>query len=83
MAPEVIACDENPDATYDYRVSMQNCIWSQMLVGFMVQNEFWNQSNRSIIHVIEKIIVLIINMTNEKTALSFPSHVLLREAHRL
>lgn len=20
MAPEVIACDENPDATYDYRV---------------------------------------------------------------
>lgn len=21
MAPEVIACDENPDATYDYRVS--------------------------------------------------------------
>lgn len=40
MAPEVIACDENPDATYDYRVSMQNCIWSQMLAGFMVQNEF-------------------------------------------
>lgn len=22
MAPEVIACDENPDATYDYRVSL-------------------------------------------------------------
>lgn len=22
MAPEVIACDENPDATYDYRVSV-------------------------------------------------------------
>lgn len=22
MAPEVIACDENPDATYDYRVCM-------------------------------------------------------------
>lgn len=21
MAPEVIACDENPDSTYDYRVS--------------------------------------------------------------
>ncbi len=25
MAPEVIACDENPDATYDYRV--RNWIW--------------------------------------------------------
>lgn len=23
MAPEVIACDENPDATYDYRVKPQ------------------------------------------------------------
>lgn len=23
MAPEVIACDENPDATYDYRVRAQ------------------------------------------------------------
>lgn len=23
MAPEVIACDENPDATYDYRVNPQ------------------------------------------------------------
>ena len=23
MAPEVIACDENPDATYDYRVRCQ------------------------------------------------------------
>lgn len=23
MAPEVIACDENPDATYDYRVKLQ------------------------------------------------------------
>ena len=23
MAPEVIACDENPDATYDYRVCAQ------------------------------------------------------------
>ena len=23
MAPEVIACDENPDATYDYRVSVR------------------------------------------------------------
>lgn len=22
MAPEVIACDENPDATYDYRVRL-------------------------------------------------------------
>ena len=22
MAPEVIACDENPDATYDYRVKI-------------------------------------------------------------
>jgi len=21
MAPEVIACDENPDSTYDYRVT--------------------------------------------------------------
>uniref|UniRef100_A0A3B4E106 non-specific serine/threonine protein kinase n=1 Tax=Pygocentrus nattereri TaxID=42514 RepID=A0A3B4E106_PYGNA len=32
MAPEVIACDENPDATYDYRVSMRNlyvtCLFS-------------------------------------------------------
>lgn len=24
MAPEVIACDENPDSTYDYRVSSSN-----------------------------------------------------------
>lgn len=23
MAPEVIACDENPDATYDYRVRLR------------------------------------------------------------
>lgn len=23
MAPEVIACDENPDATYDYRVRVE------------------------------------------------------------
>lgn len=22
MAPEVIACEENPDSTYDYRVSL-------------------------------------------------------------
>lgn len=29
MAPEVIACDENPDATYDYRVrnkKIKGCI---------------------------------------------------------
>lgn len=25
MAPEVIACDENPDATYDYRVRNWSC----------------------------------------------------------
>lgn len=25
MAPEVIACDENPDATYDYRVRCWPC----------------------------------------------------------
>lgn len=25
MAPEVIACDENPDATYDYRVRTRIC----------------------------------------------------------
>lgn len=25
MAPEVIACDENPDATYDYRVRTREC----------------------------------------------------------
>lgn len=43
----------------------------------------WNQSNRSIIHVIEKIIVLIINMTNEKTALSFPSRVTQRSTQTL
>lgn len=23
MAPEVIACEENPDSTYDYRVSVK------------------------------------------------------------
>lgn len=44
MAPEVIACDENPDATYDYRVralfkeKTQNmhlqykCLWT--MAGF-------------------------------------------------
>lgn len=26
MAPEVIACDENPDSTYDYRVNRQFCL---------------------------------------------------------
>lgn len=26
MAPEVIACDENPDATYDYRVRRRPCL---------------------------------------------------------
>jgi len=26
MAPEVIACDEDPDATYDNRVSVVLCI---------------------------------------------------------
>jgi len=25
MAPEVIACDENPDATYDYRSDLWSC----------------------------------------------------------
>uniref|UniRef100_A0A3B5MLV5 Protein kinase domain-containing protein n=1 Tax=Xiphophorus couchianus TaxID=32473 RepID=A0A3B5MLV5_9TELE len=29
MAPEVIACDENPDATYDYRVRTKN-MWSDL-----------------------------------------------------
>lgn len=30
MAPEVIACDENPDATYDYRVrSRKYGAWRQ------------------------------------------------------
>lgn len=27
MAPEVIACDENPDSTYDYRVRAALCLW--------------------------------------------------------
>lgn len=26
MAPEVIACDENPDSTYDYRVT-EAALW--------------------------------------------------------
>lgn len=26
MAPEVIACEENPDSTYDYRVSVKHSI---------------------------------------------------------
>ncbi len=26
MAPEVIACDENPDATYDYRVMLADSV---------------------------------------------------------
>lgn len=26
MAPEVIACDENPDSTYDYRVTAAPCV---------------------------------------------------------
>lgn len=30
MAPEVIACDENPDSTYDYRVTaaLGLCVWA-------------------------------------------------------
>jgi len=28
MAPEVIACDENPDATYDYRVRATAQKWT-------------------------------------------------------
>lgn len=26
MAPEVIACDENPDATYDFKVWLLHCV---------------------------------------------------------
>lgn len=34
MAPEVIACDENPDATYDYRVWSRKCGgWRQPRAG--------------------------------------------------
>lgn len=39
MAPEVIACDENPDSTYDYRVraalrSWVNTMSSVVLTGY-------------------------------------------------
>uniref|UniRef100_A0A8C5E2U0 non-specific serine/threonine protein kinase n=1 Tax=Gouania willdenowi TaxID=441366 RepID=A0A8C5E2U0_GOUWI len=40
MAPEVIACDENPDATYDYRVTSFRCLfrrskWSKKFFSFI------------------------------------------------
>lgn len=52
MAPEVIACDENPDATYDYRVRfsaavVQMCksgvLWFGYLIVFLLfQSDLWS-----------------------------------------
>lgn len=39
MAPEVIACDENPDATYDYRVRV-SCLQKKN------KNKTQNQTKR-------------------------------------
>uniref|UniRef100_A0A8B9S7G6 non-specific serine/threonine protein kinase n=1 Tax=Apteryx owenii TaxID=8824 RepID=A0A8B9S7G6_APTOW len=35
MAPEVIACDENPDATYDYRVRVLKCLYVSVWFCFL------------------------------------------------
>lgn len=35
MAPEVIACDENPEATYDYRVLTQKQLFTPTSVDFV------------------------------------------------
>lgn len=32
MAPEVIACDENPDSTYDFRVTAERLYLSSVLL---------------------------------------------------
>lgn len=37
MAPEVIACDENPDATYDYRVRASAEVLSTQAVLLYLQ----------------------------------------------
>lgn len=34
MAPEVIACEENPDSTYDYRVSVTTLHKAAERVGY-------------------------------------------------
>uniref|UniRef100_A0A9J7ZKG9 non-specific serine/threonine protein kinase n=1 Tax=Cyprinus carpio carpio TaxID=630221 RepID=A0A9J7ZKG9_CYPCA len=35
MAPEVIACDENPDSTYDYRSDNWSKKWSKKFIDFI------------------------------------------------
>lgn len=56
MAPEVIACDENPDSTYDYRVTAALCLcvcvrtmpWEHMKDGdwpcplCILQSDIWS-----------------------------------------
>lgn len=40
MAPEVIACDENPEATYDYRVRPSSSQYSDLLAPYVLLDIF-------------------------------------------
>lgn len=43
MAPEVIACDQDPTATYDYRVScVQDYRVNQLSLVYKVDHSEWN-----------------------------------------
>lgn len=46
MAPEVIACDENPEATYDYRVSRNTTILYSLLFTYNYSRTIGNDSLR-------------------------------------
>ena len=41
MAPEVIACDENPDSTYDYRVTAALCLCVRALCWETIWKTDW------------------------------------------
>ena len=65
MAPEVIACDENPDATYDNRVCAptsefyiqgflcKSCTWSLPLYTFDLSNHWLRLSKNMLVHLFE------------------------------
>lgn len=48
MAPEVIACDENPDSTYDYRVRSAHFVFPHMGFRSLTMICFFPVSSRAI-----------------------------------